>query len=206
MSGSKPTNPKITLHRGDLPPDVAFGASVAIDTESLGLEPQRDRLCLAQLSAGDGTGHLVQFLPGEFAAPRLKALLADPAVLAALRKAVQKLVPSTDVDDVVQTALVAAPADPNYPDNRAAFIAWLVTKGRSRAVDHLRSTGRLPRAGRWRSDRERHRACAGALYQSCKTSRSASSTRPIVRADSRPATRASKRSVRALVRRCARRT
>ncbi len=81
MSGSKPTNPKITLHRGDLPLGLSFGGSVAVDTETLGLEPQRDRLCLAQLSAGDGTAHLVQFPPGEFAAPRLEALLADRAVL-----------------------------------------------------------------------------------------------------------------------------
>jgi ribonuclease D len=71
----------IHLHRGDLPADLSFGPSVAIDTETLGLEPQRDRLCLAQFSAGDGAAHLVQFAPGEFAAPRLKALLADPAVL-----------------------------------------------------------------------------------------------------------------------------
>jgi ribonuclease D len=80
MSGSKP-NPKITLHLGDLPADVSFAGSVAVDTETLGLEPQRDRLCLAQLSAGDGSAHLVQFPPGEFAAPRLKALLADRSVV-----------------------------------------------------------------------------------------------------------------------------
>jgi ribonuclease D len=81
MTGSKTSNPKITLHRGDLPPDVAFGASVAIDTETLGLDPHRDRLCLAQLSAGDNTAHLVQFAPGQFDAPRLKALLTDPNVI-----------------------------------------------------------------------------------------------------------------------------
>ncbi len=81
MSGSKNTNPKITLHRGDLPPDLSFGSSVAIDTETLGLDPHRDRLCLAQLSAGDNSAHLVQFAAGQYSAPRLKELLADPTVL-----------------------------------------------------------------------------------------------------------------------------
>jgi ribonuclease D len=69
------------LHRGDLPPGLAFGASVAIDTETMGLDPRRDRLCLVQLSAGDGVCHLVQFAKDSYDAPRLKALLADPAVL-----------------------------------------------------------------------------------------------------------------------------
>jgi len=81
MSVSNRANPEITLHHGDLPAGLSFAASVAIDTETLGLDPQRDRLCLAQLSAGDNTAHLVQFAPGEFAAPRLKALLLDPNVL-----------------------------------------------------------------------------------------------------------------------------
>ncbi len=71
----------IHLHHGDLPEGIVFGGSVAIDTETMGLDPGRDRLCLAQLSAGDGVCHLVQFTKGGYAAPRLKALLADPAVL-----------------------------------------------------------------------------------------------------------------------------
>jgi ribonuclease D len=66
MSGQKSPTPNITLHRGDLPAEVGFGPSVAIDTETLGLDPHRDRLCLVQLSAGDGSAHLVQFAPGEF--------------------------------------------------------------------------------------------------------------------------------------------
>ena len=70
-----------TLHRGDLPADIPFGNSVAIDTETLGLNPNRDRLCLVQLSSGDGHAHLVQPDPETYDAPRLKALLADPAVL-----------------------------------------------------------------------------------------------------------------------------
>jgi ribonuclease D len=70
----------ITLHKGDLPEDVAFGDCVAIDTETMGLRPHRDRLCLVQLSAGDGTCHLVQLDKGAYEAPNLKRLLADPAV------------------------------------------------------------------------------------------------------------------------------
>ena len=70
------------LHRGDLPPGLTFGDSVAIDTETMGLNPHRDRLCLVQLSRGDGDCHLVQFPPGESVdAPNLAALLADEAVL-----------------------------------------------------------------------------------------------------------------------------
>lgn len=73
--------PQIKLHKGDLPVDVTFPGSVAIDSETLGLKPGRDRLCVVQLSAGDGTAHLVQFAQGEYSAPRLKALLTDPGVL-----------------------------------------------------------------------------------------------------------------------------
>jgi ribonuclease D len=69
------------LHRGDLPDGIGFGAAVAIDTEAMGLNPHRDRLCLIQLSAGDGDAHLVQFAPGCYDAPNLKRLLADPAVV-----------------------------------------------------------------------------------------------------------------------------
>lgn len=72
---------KITLHQGDLPDGLSFGDSVAIDTETLGLNPNRDRLCLVQLSSGDGTAHLVQIAQGSKAAPNLKALLEDQAVL-----------------------------------------------------------------------------------------------------------------------------
>jgi ribonuclease D len=71
----------ITLHKGDLPEGLTFGGSVAIDSETLGLRPHRDRLCLVQLSAGDGTAHLVQFDGRDYGAPRLRALLADPSVL-----------------------------------------------------------------------------------------------------------------------------
>ncbi len=75
------TAPKIKLHKGDLPAGLTFPNGVAIDTETLGLNPHRDRLCLAQLSSGDGTAHLVQFDGEDYGAPRLKALLTDPKIL-----------------------------------------------------------------------------------------------------------------------------
>jgi ribonuclease D len=69
----------ISLHEGDLPAEVVFGDVVAVDTETMGLNPSRDRLCVVQLSAGDGTAHLVRFAPGAaYDAPNLTRLLADP--------------------------------------------------------------------------------------------------------------------------------
>ncbi|MEM8784705.1 MAG: ribonuclease D [Pseudomonadota bacterium] len=70
-----------TLVRGDLPADFEPGSSLAIDSETLGLNPHRDRLCVVQVSSGDGNAVLVQFDQGAYAAPRLKAVLTDPAVL-----------------------------------------------------------------------------------------------------------------------------
>lgn len=75
----------ISLHSGDLPDGLGFGRSVAIDTETMGLKHGRDRLCLAQFSAGDGDVHLVKFdnpldNPDAYAAPNLRALLVDPQV------------------------------------------------------------------------------------------------------------------------------
>ena len=72
---------KIKLHKNDLPDGLDLGPVVAIDSETLGLNPFRDRLCLVQLSSGDGTAHLVQFAPASYAAPNLKRMLADPNVL-----------------------------------------------------------------------------------------------------------------------------
>jgi len=69
------------LHIGDLPADYAPGPALAIDTETLGLNPHRDRLCLVQISRGDGDADLVQIAPGTADAPNLKRLLADPKVL-----------------------------------------------------------------------------------------------------------------------------
>lgn len=75
------TAPKIKLHKNDLPAGLKFPNGVAIDTETLGLKPHRDRLCLVQLSSGDGTAHLVQFDGRNYQAPNLKALLTDPKIL-----------------------------------------------------------------------------------------------------------------------------
>ena len=81
MSPSRSTSPKIHFHKGDLPSGLAFPRGVAIDTETLGLNPQRDRLCVVQLSAGDGNAHVVQLAAQEYAAPNLKALLTDSTTL-----------------------------------------------------------------------------------------------------------------------------
>lgn len=70
----------IDVHQGDLPDGVSFGDAVAIDTETMGLRPGRDRLCLAQLSAGDGSVHIVQFPKGGYNAPNLSGLLTDPGI------------------------------------------------------------------------------------------------------------------------------
>lgn len=72
----------IHFHVGDLPDSLDLGRSVAVDTETLGLNPVRDRLCLVQLSAGDGNAHLVQLTPNDYAqAKNLKALLSNPDIL-----------------------------------------------------------------------------------------------------------------------------
>ena len=71
----------IYFYEGDLPADLSFGDSVAIDSETMGLNPHRDRLCVVQLSSGDGNAHLVRFRQGEYDAPNLKRLLSDPGVL-----------------------------------------------------------------------------------------------------------------------------
>ncbi|MFZ5833904.1 MAG: ribonuclease D [Pseudomonadota bacterium] len=71
----------VDLHIGDLPDNISFGNCVAIDTETMGLNPHRDRLCLVQLSAGDGTAHLVRFDQGAYNAPNLVRLLADKTVI-----------------------------------------------------------------------------------------------------------------------------
>jgi ribonuclease D len=71
----------IHYHKGDLPAGVDFGAAVAIDTETMGLIPHRDRLCAVQLSAGDGHAHVVQIMAGQTAAPNLVALLSNPKVV-----------------------------------------------------------------------------------------------------------------------------
>jgi len=71
----------IHLYQRDLAEGLDLGPVVAVDTETMGLVPGRDRLCLVQLSAGDGTAHLVRIAPGQREAPRLCRMLADPGTL-----------------------------------------------------------------------------------------------------------------------------
>jgi ribonuclease D len=71
----------VKLYRGDLPADFNPGSAIAIDTETLGLKPARDKLCLVQISTGDGNAVLVQMDRAKYDAPNLKALLANPKVL-----------------------------------------------------------------------------------------------------------------------------
>jgi ribonuclease D len=71
----------IRFHRNDLPADVSFSGAIAIDTETLGLALGRDRLCVVQLSRGDGTADIVQIAAGQTNAPNLQRLLADPAIV-----------------------------------------------------------------------------------------------------------------------------
>lgn len=75
-------NKNIFFHKNDLPETIQFTGSIAVDTETMGLDPHRDRLCLVQLSAGDGTAHIVQLIPKHlggngYNCPHLKALLSD---------------------------------------------------------------------------------------------------------------------------------
>jgi ribonuclease D len=79
-------NGSLRLYRHDLPDGLSLGPVVAVDTETMGLDPRRDRLCLVQLSGGDGVAHLVQIVPPALGGhgadcPNLKALLADPDVV-----------------------------------------------------------------------------------------------------------------------------
>jgi ribonuclease D len=69
------------LYQTDLPDGLDLGPIVAIDCETMGLNPHRDRLCLIQLSSGDGHAHLVQIAPGQTSAPNLCRMLTDPSVL-----------------------------------------------------------------------------------------------------------------------------
>ena len=74
------SKPEIHVHRGDLPSGLSFPNGVAVDSETLGLRPHRDRLCVVQLSGGDNVAHLVQFDGSNYAAPNLSALMADASV------------------------------------------------------------------------------------------------------------------------------
>jgi ribonuclease D len=109
----------IKLHHGDLPADLKFGPVVAIDTETMGLNPHRDRLCLVQLSAGDGNAHLVQMPRGSCSAPHLSALLANPDVL--------KLFHFGRFDIAVLEHALGAPCEPVYCTKIAAKLTRTFT-------------------------------------------------------------------------------
>ena len=74
-----PSLKSIELHRGDLPADLKLSQEIAIDTETMGLDPNRDRLCLVQISGGDGVCHIVQFAQDSYDAPNLTKILGDSA-------------------------------------------------------------------------------------------------------------------------------
>jgi ribonuclease D len=76
-----PRGMTIRFHKGDLPDTLRFAGAVAIDTETQGLNPLRDRLCLVQLSSGDGSADIVQVAPGQVAAPNLTRVLADRSIV-----------------------------------------------------------------------------------------------------------------------------
>jgi ribonuclease D len=71
----------IRLHRGDLPDLTAYKGAVAIDTETMGLDPHRDRLCVVQLSPGNGSADVVQISAGQTNAPNIERLLADESIV-----------------------------------------------------------------------------------------------------------------------------
>jgi len=73
--------PLVRVHRGDLPADYVAGPALAIDTETLGLNPHRDRLCVVQISRGDGSADVVQIVPGATAPAMLKRVMGDPEIL-----------------------------------------------------------------------------------------------------------------------------
>ena len=107
----------LTLHKGDLPAGLRFGASVAIDSETMGLNPHRDRLCLIQLSAGDGNCHLVQFAAGQYAAPNLKALLAASG--SSLEQVLKTTVFLADMNEFAAMNAVYAEFFPSAPPARS---------------------------------------------------------------------------------------
>jgi len=109
----------IRLHKGDLPDDRQYGHSVAVDTETLGLNPHRDRLCLVQLSGGDGNVDLVQIAPGQSAAPNLAKLLAD--------RSTTKLFHFARFDVAVLYATFGVMAEPLYCTKIASRLARTYT-------------------------------------------------------------------------------
>ena len=93
------------LHQNDLPSDVKFSGAIAIDTETTGLRLHRDRLCIVQISDGNGDAHLIQFAAGKYDCPNLKKILADKKTLkifhfARFDLAVLKLFLQIDIENI----------------------------------------------------------------------------------------------------------
>lgn len=109
----------ITLHKKDLPSGLDFGTSVAIDTETLGLNPARDPLCLVQLSKGDGNAHIVQLGRDNYDAPNLKKLLSD--------KKVMKIFHFARFDLAVMKAYLGIECGPVYCTRTASRLARTYT-------------------------------------------------------------------------------
>ena len=154
----------VKLHRNDLPLGVAFTGSVAVDTETLGLKPHRDRLCVVQLSAGDGTAHLVQLDGKDWSAPRLRALLGDPAVL--------KIFHFARFDLAVLKRRLEVMAAPVYCTKIASKLARTYTDrhGLKDLCSELLGVelSKLQQSSDWGveklSDQQRHYAAADVLY------------------------------------------
>lgn len=107
------------LHTGDLPDGLDFGDTVAVDTETMGLNPLRDRLCVVQLSAGDGDGHVVHFPEPRYSAPNVTRLLSDPTVT--------KLFHFARFDIAVLRHYLGAPCTPCYCTKVASKLARTFT-------------------------------------------------------------------------------
>ena len=101
----------IYLYQNDLPAELNLGPVVAIDTETMGLDPRRDRLCLVQLSSGDGHAHLVQIARGQTTAPNLMRLLSDPATLIRSVRSVKLADLASALPDGVPMATLASRAE-----------------------------------------------------------------------------------------------
>ncbi len=151
----------IRLHRGDLPDLTRYPGAVAIDTETMGLDPRRDRLCVVQLSPGDGSADVVQIPPGARDAPNLKALLGDPQAPEDLplrplrpRDAVQGLRRDAGAGLLHQDRVAADPhlhrqaraqgPGPRAARHRPVQAAAVVRLGRRRADRRRRSPTRPP--------------------------------------------------------------
>lgn len=113
------TSSEIFLYQGDLPEGLSLGPVVAIDTESMGLNPLRDRLCVVQLSSGDGKAHLVQLKAGHYEAPHLRKMLSDPSVT--------KLFHFARADLAMLSAYLGAVAGPVYCTKIASLLARTFT-------------------------------------------------------------------------------